>query len=857
MALLGRYGPLAYAAGYGASRAYTAFSNFAGNSLAQQVTMSSYLAQQMSTTSGSGRAAQQAILNQAFGSNAMATGVTDAATGQSILNAVSGFTAGAVPGYAQPLARGAGSYNALLNYPNGLSYTQSAGITASLMSPQTAMNFYMMGLGKSSPLQLGGKVNSNAAGMYESLFQRLAPGENLNQLRYNMRSGGVLSSELGQLTGLSGQNLEAFITSGLDVAKLQSEGLSSSKINQLMQQAGKGNRGAQQQLQKYGVNLTDLQAQKDVTATKTSRQATLEQSFASGLDQASKNLVAFNDAMNKLLQNPLINQATGYASGYKAEASKQGSVRQSILGSGVLSTHNAVGRTINTITGGFSGFFGALLGGGATTPGQKQHKQAAGQSGKNTNTAGGISKQAGAAVHAAETQLGVPYQWGGENPGRGFDCSGLIQWAYGQAGVALPRTSQAQWSFLRKFQVPLDKVQEGDIVFSAGSDGTASAPGHEALMVSQKQLIQAPFTGQNVQIDPFDASQWLFAARPTGSRNGSSPGGGSPNGGGTSNSGNQGNAGAAAPSPGIGLDPGSYGSADELSTVQGALLGGISVSAPAVSSSGGNSQSPGSGGTGSGGAGGSSGAKGGTPKANQAIAKKLMKSYGWTSDAEWNALVSLWNRESGWSQTADTRVTGLDPKDAKVFAYGVAQARPWSKYPRAGWPPDKGGQANAGVQITWGMNYIRDSDYKDPIHAWAHEQAIGWYGTGTPAARKGYAVVGDRGPELIKLTGGEKILNASQSAHLARQDAKSPMSHPYKNLLSGNFSLPDIPVSPAAAAAAGKTAAGGVNITFGQGSIMLGSGVTAQDAKNFVAAVADATRHNTTMTAIANGALHG
>lgn len=828
--------------------------------------MSSYLAQQTSLTSSRSPATQKAILNQAFGSNAMATGVSDAAVGQSTLNAISGFTAGPTPGYAQPLAKGAQSYNALLNYPNGLSYSQSAGITSQLMSPQTAMNFMMLGLGKSAPLQVGGKVNTNAAGMYESLFSRLAPGENQNQLKYNLRSGGVLSSELGQLTGLSGQNLEAFITSGLDVSKLQSEGLSTTKINQLMQQAGTGNRGAQQQLQKYGVNLTDLQAQKDVTATKTSKQAILEQSFASGLDQAAKNLTDFNNALNQILKNPLINQAVGYGTGYKAEASKQGNVMQSVTG-GLLSTANPVGRTINSITGGVSSLVGNLFshhgGGGASTPGAKTSKKTAGQSSKNANTAGSVSKQAGAAVHAAETQLGVPYVWGGENPGHGFDCSGLIQWAYEQAGVALPRTSQAQWAFLRKRQIPLNHAQEGDILFSAGSDGTASSPGHEAMMVSQKQLIQAPFSGRNVEIDPFDPGQWLYAARPAGSLHGSAAGGGSPNGTSGGNSQNQGNAGSA-PAPGIGLDPGSYGSVDELTAVTGALLGGVTVSAPAVSSSGGNTQSPGSGGSSGGsgsGKGGSSGAKGGTPGANKAIAKALMKSYGWTGDAEWNALVALWNRESGWSNTADTRVTGAggDNKNSAVFAYGVAQARPYSKYPRAGWPPDKGGQANAGTQITWGMNYIKHTPgYGDPIHALQHENTIGWYGGGTPAARKGYAVVGDRGPELIKLTGGEKILNASQSAHLARQDAKAPMSHPYKNLLSGSFSLPDIPQSAAAAAASGHTAAGGgVNINFGQGSIMLGQGVTQTDAKNFVQAVADAARQNSTITAIANGALHG
>ncbi len=49
---------------------------------------------------------------------------------------------------------------------------------------------------------------------------------------------------------------------------------------------------------------------------------------------------------------------------------------------------------------------------------------------------------AAGAVEAAESQIGVPYVWGGESPGRGFDCSGLTQWAWGRAGVSLPRTGR-------------------------------------------------------------------------------------------------------------------------------------------------------------------------------------------------------------------------------------------------------------------------------------------------------------------------------------------------------------------------------------------------------------------------------
>src|SRR5579872_2345244 len=63
------------------------------------------------------------------------------------------------------------------------------------------------------------------------------------------------------------------------------------------------------------------------------------------------------------------------------------------------------------------------------------------------------SAQGMAALNAARRELGVPYVWGGESPGHGFDCSGLVQWAWAQAGFAIPRTTQAEWPALR--HIPL------------------------------------------------------------------------------------------------------------------------------------------------------------------------------------------------------------------------------------------------------------------------------------------------------------------------------------------------------------------------------------------------------------------
>lgn len=64
----------------------------------------------------------------------------------------------------------------------------------------------------------------------------------------------------------------------------------------------------------------------------------------------------------------------------------------------------------------------------------------------NHSTPGAPTEQARKAVAAAKTALGTPYQWGGTVPGKGLDCSGLVQWAYQQAGVDLPRTASGRQS---------------------------------------------------------------------------------------------------------------------------------------------------------------------------------------------------------------------------------------------------------------------------------------------------------------------------------------------------------------------------------------------------------------------------
>jgi cell wall-associated NlpC family hydrolase len=103
-------------------------------------------------------------------------------------------------------------------------------------------------------------------------------------------------------------------------------------------------------------------------------------------------------------------------------------------------------------------------------------------------------------VGVALSQLGTPYVWAGSAPG-GFDCSGLVMWAYAQVGVSLPHSSYAQYGY--GVPVSRDQLQPGDLVFFDGL-------GHVGIYIGGGQFVHAPHTGDVVKISSLDES-WYAA----------------------------------------------------------------------------------------------------------------------------------------------------------------------------------------------------------------------------------------------------------------------------------------------------------------------------------------------------------
>lgn len=165
---------------------------------------------------------------------------------------------------------------------------------------------------------------------------------------------------------------------------------------------------------------------------------------------------------------------------------------------------NALGGPVSTYTGWLSGATQLVDDGTSSTS----------ACGASVPFVEGGSPAAQAAVKAAETELGRPYVWGGGGsagpsgsasapPSQvgepGFDCSGLVQYAFAQVGVSLPRTAEEQFEYVESnstITTDVSELQPGDLVFF--SDNEPGGANHVAIYLGDGNIIQAPQTGQDV-----------------------------------------------------------------------------------------------------------------------------------------------------------------------------------------------------------------------------------------------------------------------------------------------------------------------------------------------------------------------
>ena len=731
--------------------------------------------QQMAATWGAGA---QGAQNAAFGNG---NGLVNAAAAGNAQSAAAEFgTLTQMAGGANVTSTAAfQATNALAFANQGMGAASAAQLAASVYNPVNSLRMQLL-TGVSAINPATGRQNSMA-----SIVGGLASQGYLGGGGYNRGTGTfnqhALNASFTANRGTSYMNLSQWYNPSQiqDIQSMVSQAnqaaikghTSFGHVMGVMSQAQYGSEAQIQssdaQLKKWGVNLSTIQKQGNLSSLNMAQQQSQSSTYNEAVSGFTDAMTRATQAVNYFLDKTGLNKAIGGIQG--AGAGYHSSGLHSWVG-GVES----IART---------GMMLAGMGGGAASVSTSQPMTAMGS--RPGSSVSSVSGQAATAVRDAEEQVGKPYVWGGDSPQTSFDCSGLVQWSYSQAGVKLPRTSQQQWAALKNKSVPLNAVREGDIVFSAGSDGTAQAPGHEALMISGSQIVEAPYTGANIRIRAFNPGEWQHAARPVGAAGGS---------GATAISGTQtghtgsslaaGNAGAAnGGDSALGLTT----NADSMLFSGGAggsgrMTTGTNGSATASSGPGSSSVSM---------------AGGGTPAANKALAQKMAQQmYGW-GGGEWTqGLDPLWTQESGFNNKAQNPTS---------TAFGIAQFldSTWGSYgPKT---------SNPGKQEKYGLEYIKGR-YGDPLAAEAHERAYNWYGAGTGSAAAGVALVGDRGPELIRLSGGQQIHNAQETSDILRGNAALPAQAPWTASPAQQLLLDTLtPANSHAQASAG----GGVTVNLG------------------------------------------
>lgn len=778
-------------------------------------------------SNGNYQGANQVARAAVFNNNYAALNATDAAKAGYVNQYTFGsaqFNGSANPAFASGMRQAGGFAYANPTqgaYGGALAAQQTFSARAAMVAP---------GLGLASPY-LNGGVKNSMGNIAQSIMTRTFGQQQLSNKQFNAAAsqGGSLDVNLqyfGTQLGWSQSTIQEYRNVLQGQVAAQNNGMTSSKYYSLLGQASGGNKSAINQLAKStGMGTSMFENQRNLNATRLTRQNDILDSLAPAFDKATQEVNKFSQALTNFLKStgldkaigagagtlsPVSNALGGLSSGLGAGLGLLGAARMfggsgGLLGGlfgrggtngagGLINATRGAGGAYNITSlgaggGGFlagasrvAGVGGAVLGGGYalskiaptdpvghSTKGEgfgtwlsntfswegfkntfnvkdvlsgKSNSKAKRKWTDRTTTTDGISGGAavpttgggtsgasatgtnGGATAAqvigyAEQQLGDPYVWGGTGP-NGWDCSGLTQWAFRQAGVKIPRVASAQQKIGKP--VDTDKTQPGDLLFNGN-------PAHHVVMaIGGGKIIEAPRTGLNVRIRSFKPGEFTNARRILGSVGNMNSLSNSSTDSATTLGDTAGNSG--------GDIGGVYGGTSELEAIMSALGGGVSAGSTGLSSQTSSSSSATTSTT--------SSAK--SPTSNkrkdlQNYAKSLLQKYGWTS--QWNDFNALEMSEAGWNPTATNPSSG---------AYGLAQALPASKYNSAGsdW------KTNGGTQLRWMMDYIKER-YGSPAKAWSFHQRNNWYDKGAWDIDKDQPATVHKGEMIIPAQQAETI----------------------------------------------------------------------------------------------------
>ncbi|WP_329271966.1 C40 family peptidase [Streptomyces sp. NBC_01451] len=615
----------------------------------------------------------------------------------------------------------------------------------------TAQAFYASQMFGLAPTRFAGGVQNSSASIALSLAQRVNAGKfsslTGSQLQAQLAQGGSLSMSMAnyaRAAGLSGQSAEAMRNQTELLRDLVNpgkksglKGLSSEDALKVIEDAGRrddAGETARDKIKKYAPSVGDSYQDSQRYLQGLDREGHLPAS-ASFLDAAKASANTLAD-IHSLLQKTLepLADAIGYASGSAHGGGFWGSTVEGFkkgwnMGPNFIWGDAGEGTDQSSwAKSAWSGFTG-LFGGDSGTPQSKQGGSKKKKSDKAGSTGGGIA----AAISFARAQVGERYILGANGPDA-WDCSSLVQQAFGKAGVKLPRVTYDQIG--SGVEIPIDDVRAGDLVFYKDLS-------HVGLYSGGGKVIEAANPGKGVVEGPM-YSKFTRARRvmsggmaATESLSGESkdPATGDGTGGG-----------------GGGFSvSGAYGSVEEVDALAAALTGGGGGSAQSVSrtpSATQNEEADTDTDTGSGGNAGKDAPH--NVQANVKLGKKMAADYGWTG-GQWDALYKLWMRESEWRHWAD---------NPNSDAYGIPQAMSniHKETATSAW------RNSPAKQIAWGLKYIKGR-YGTPSKAWSfwNSKNPHWYKDGA------WDVPGQAGEGLdAKLHGGEMVLERN-TAHTVRQ----------------------------------------------------------------------------------------